>query len=219
MKTRDKVGLGILVIALVAIFFAYLPKTSNSVSNSATEQAVSYKPATREELFTLVNTERAKVGVAPLTMDERLNQSAQWMADDMATRDYYAHKDPQTGKDVGTDKAFELTGLTCSSVGENQNKGAGQFSTAQAQIDNWFTSESHKNALLDSKYSLTGLGIATTKEGETLVVQHFCDTTWDKKCDDVTTYDYNWNNDVICTNTDGSRFYTSYGGADTFLAQ
>jgi hypothetical protein len=37
------------------------------------------------------------------------------------------------------------------------------------------------------------------------------------RCRDVTTYDYNWNNDMICTNVDGSTFYTSYSGASSFL--
>lgn len=32
-------------------------------------------------------------------------------------------------------------------------------------------------------------------------------------CVDVTSYDYNWNNDVLCTNPDGSTYYTSYAGA------
>ena len=32
-------------------------------------------------------------------------------------------------------------------------------------------------------------------------------------CVDVTSYDYNWNNDIKCTRSDGSTFYTSYSGA------
>lgn len=36
-------------------------------------------------------------------------------------------------------------------------------------------------------------------------------------CRDVTSYDYNWHNDVLCTREDGSQFYTDYEGADAFL--
>lgn len=32
-------------------------------------------------------------------------------------------------------------------------------------------------------------------------------------CIDVTSYDYNWNNDMLCTRPDGSKFYTNYAGA------
>jgi hypothetical protein len=35
-------------------------------------------------------------------------------------------------------------------------------------------------------------------------------------CKDVTSYDYNWNNDMLCTRSDGSKFYTDYAGADRF---
>lgn len=32
-------------------------------------------------------------------------------------------------------------------------------------------------------------------------------------CKDVTSYDYDWNNDMLCTRSDGTTFYTSYEGA------
>ena len=35
-------------------------------------------------------------------------------------------------------------------------------------------------------------------------------------CIDVTSYDYNWNNDMLCTRNDGSEFYTDYSGARAF---
>jgi len=37
-------------------------------------------------------------------------------------------------------------------------------------------------------------------------------------CVDVTSYDYNWNNDMLCTRPDGSTFYTDYAGAAEFEA-
>ena len=36
-------------------------------------------------------------------------------------------------------------------------------------------------------------------------------------CIDVTKYDDNWDNDVLCAGEDGSRFHTSYDGADNCL--
>ena len=35
-------------------------------------------------------------------------------------------------------------------------------------------------------------------------------------CEDVTSYDHDWNNDMLCTRTDGSTFYTDYAGAKVF---
>lgn len=35
-------------------------------------------------------------------------------------------------------------------------------------------------------------------------------------CEDVTSYDYNWDNDMLCTRPDGSTFYTDYAGAEAY---
>jgi hypothetical protein len=35
-------------------------------------------------------------------------------------------------------------------------------------------------------------------------------------CVDVTSYDYNWDNDMQCTRPDGTVFYTDYAGAATY---
>ena len=36
------------------------------------------------------------------------------------------------------------------------------------------------------------------------------------KCSDVTSIDYNWHNDVLCTRPDGSTFYTDYAGGNKY---
>lgn len=35
-------------------------------------------------------------------------------------------------------------------------------------------------------------------------------------CKDVTSYDYNWSNDMLCARPDGSQFYTSYEDAQSY---
>lgn len=35
-------------------------------------------------------------------------------------------------------------------------------------------------------------------------------------CRDVTSYDYNWDNDMLCTRPNGSTFYTDYAGAEAY---
>lgn len=37
------------------------------------------------------------------------------------------------------------------------------------------------------------------------------------ECYDVTSVDYDWTNDMLCINLDGSRFYTDYTGAKDFM--
>jgi hypothetical protein len=39
----------------------------------------------------------------------------------------------------------------------------------------------------------------------------------DVECVDVTSYDYDWSNDMLCTRADGTTFHTDYEGARAFL--
>lgn len=219
MKTWHKISIGVLVgsIVLLTLMLGRIQVSDQTTATSQTTP-VEYKPATRDELFALVNAEREKAGVAPLQMDERLNQSAQAKADDMVANNYYDHESPTTGK-KGYTYVDDYAQNACSYRSESLEGGSGAYSTASSMVSDWMGSKSHRDALLNSRYTLTGIGVVQDRNGGWLAVQHFCDTTWDKKCDDVTSNDYNWNNDMLCTNTDGTRFYTSYGGAKDFLAQ
>lgn len=204
------VVIGFAALLMLGIFIA------SRQSNDQVSSAVTI-PASRDEVFKLVNDERIKVGVAPLKMDERLNQSAQQKADDMAKYDYTEHINPLTGKH-GYSYAND-TGIVCEYVSENIFSGDQQFISASESVKSWMESESHRKAILNPDNSLTGVGIATGSHGKVYQVQHFCDNSFSKKCDDVTSYDYNWNNDMLCVREDGTKFYTDYNSAKKFLAK
>lgn len=216
MNSAKKVVIGGILFVVIG-FAALLMLGIFIASRQSNDQASSAEivPATRDEVFKLVNDERIKVGVAPLKVDERLNQSAQQKADDMRMNNYYDHES-QLDHIKGTDLIFAKTGKTCGYASENLNKGGGVFSTSSEIVKGWMNSDAHRTALLDSKYTLSGVGVSSSSDGETIVVQHFCQTQ--KFCDDVTSIDYNWDNDVRCTRQDGTSFYTNYENAKSFLA-
>lgn len=78
-------------------------------------------------------------------------------------------------------------------------------------------------------------GLKSTQDGEDFYVRCKTDGTWESydpeykdrqmdesikessiTCHDATSYDYNWNNDMLCVNPDGSQFYTSYENAKQY---
>lgn len=133
-------------------------------------------PPDAQEMLELVNQERAKVGVAPLKLDERLNASAQEKADDMQNRDYYDHKSPDGIE--GYSLVFKHMPNRCRYASENLAKVSttdSKFGSSRFTIDNWMHStKGHREAILDAKYSLVGFGIS--KQGyDLIVVQHFCE--------------------------------------------
>jgi hypothetical membrane protein len=131
-------------------------------------------PPDAQEMLELVNQERAKVGAAPLKLDERLNASAQEKADDMQNRDYYGHVSPDGTR--GTLFVFKHIPSKCRYAGENLANILIPDSNSRNPISTWMSStKGHREAILDKDYDLVGFGIAKDKYGNSLIVQHFCD--------------------------------------------
>ena len=166
---------GVLAIIFV-VLLAVTADQRNAAYSAATTQSKqeTYKIATADEILSLVNQKRGEAGVEPLIVSNELQISAQWKADDMANRGYFEHTDPTTTKKNGIDKAFELTGLFCSYISENIHYGEGEYITSYNTVKAWMESKSHKDALLDSKYSYTGIGVAADNSGKVYQVQQFC---------------------------------------------
>ena len=157
----------ILATAIIGVSSLVLIRTANTPAPVASV-VEEVKPPAVAELLTLVNAERARVGVAPLAIDERLNQSAQFKSDDILARNYFAHKDPITGKNNGIAKGAELTGTVCSSIGENITDNI-YTNDSQTAVRAWRNSPPHYAAMIDPNNDTTGFGIAGTK-----ITQHFC---------------------------------------------
>lgn len=167
-KPLRPVAIVFLTLAFVVIGVILLSGVVSLLSHG-TQATKSVEPPTIARLLQLVNEERTKVNVAPLAIDSRLNESAQYKAEDMFKRNYFGHEDPKTGKH-GYDIAFERTGEMCSFVSENITDNViDADNTSEQTIFNWVNSPSHYNAMIDSRYTYTGFGIAGTK-----IVQHFC---------------------------------------------
>lgn len=107
-------------------------------------------------------------------MNPLLNQSAQFKAQDMVDRSYFAHTDPSTGKNNGLDYAMNI-GSRCVWISENFYHGGGDNATTAGAINWWMQSKSHHDAILDPRYESTGFGVAYTNEDTPVSVQHFCD--------------------------------------------
>ena len=165
----EQIGIGVVTIGdtnVYTVAFAY-PFDSFFSKQSA---SLSDIDAVRNEMLTLVNAERAKVGAEALTMNHLLNLSAQGHANDMFNRAYYAHESPE-GSTV-----FDRVGLTGYAprlTAENIAKN--QFSVAEV-MDSWMNSEGHRLNILDERVVDVGFGLAYGKTADgyaILWVQNF----------------------------------------------
>ncbi|HUU82239.1 MAG TPA: CAP domain-containing protein [Phycisphaerae bacterium] len=106
------------------------------------------------QILALVNIERARVGVTPLTVSEELTLAAEDYACTLIGDDFFDHVHPVTGEGPGARAAD--AGYEYFAVGENL--AAGQPTAAEA-FEGWMNSKSHRYNLLSPEWRETGIGV------------------------------------------------------------
>ena len=164
MKQQNVVKkLTILAVLALAVFGTFLMAKPVRAAESGQVTVTGYRSYSYAwQVLSLVNQERAKVGLPALTMDQELLDAAMQRAYETAV--YYSHTRPD-GR-----ACFTASSLT---VGENI--AAGQFSPAHV-MNSWMNSEGHRANILDTGYASIGIG-AVEVDGRYYWVQCFSGAT------------------------------------------
>ncbi|MEV6613237.1 CAP domain-containing protein [Streptomyces sp. NPDC051051] len=132
------------------------PTTAAPKPPATTTPAATATPASAAvtRVVALVNSERAKAGCSPVTLNAKLSQAAQAHSADMASHNTMSH----TGSD-GSDPGQRITrvGYLWSTYGENVAYG---YSTPEQVMAGWMASAGHKRNILDCGYKEIGVGVA-----------------------------------------------------------
>ncbi|MFE5325621.1 sigma-70 family RNA polymerase sigma factor [Embleya sp. NPDC056575] len=115
----------------------------------------------------LVNAARAEHGCAPVRVDDRLRTAARKHSDDMATRRFYDHVDPDG---VHADARIAAAGYRWRLWGENLNRGRAD---AAHIVDEWLGSPVHRANILDCGFTDLGVGVTVGPGGTTFWTQLF----------------------------------------------
>ena len=145
------------------------------IAKVLTISVVALTPATAElstitaaRITQLTNTERVNVGLNALTTNNKLSDAAAAKAQDMLDNDYFAHISP-----AGVTPWFWMSkeGYAYQVAGENL---AIDFIEAEAVVAAWIASPSHKDNLLHTAYTETGIAVATGEfqGGTSTIVVH-----------------------------------------------
>ena len=166
-----KLSVAFLVLALVIIGAVILSRDEPAPAYQAPEVTQTSKPEIKEdpvkEMVEAINTERSKVGVPPLSIDDRLNNSASLKAQDMEKNGYFGHVNPKTGKN-GYEYIQEENIANCR-ASENLSRD----SSVEKSMEWLMNSPAHKAAILNPNATAVGVGYKKTFLN-TLYVQHFC---------------------------------------------
>ena len=100
----------------------------------------------------LVNLERVKQGLKPLTMDWQLSRVARIKSQDMKDKGYFSHTSPTYGSPFNMLKSF---GISYRFAAENIAKGQ---RTPEAVVSSWMNSSGHRSNILNPNYTKIGVG-------------------------------------------------------------
>ena len=123
---------------------------SNTSNTELTEQDIR---AMEEEVVRLVNEERAKYGLQPLQIDERLMQVAKLKSKDMFDNNYYEHTSPIYGSPFEMLKGFNIS---YNIAGENIHH---HKQNAKSVVEDWLNSQGHRENILNNNFKYIGVGL------------------------------------------------------------
>jgi uncharacterized YkwD family protein/spore coat assembly protein SafA len=106
------------------------------------------------EVVRLVNVERAKNGLAPLTQNWELSRVARYKSQDMKNKGYFSHYSPTYGSPFDMMKQF---GFKFYTAGENIAMGQ---RTPQEVMTAWMNSPGHRANILKADFKEIGVGLA-----------------------------------------------------------
>ena len=136
--------------------------------NRPVEPGNSSVSAIEREVVRLVNIERQKAGLAPLTLSEELSNVARIKSQDMANKNYFSHTSPTYGDPFQMMRSF---GIQFRTAGENIAKG---YRSAESVMNGWMNSSGHRANILNPSFRTIGVGYVEAN-GTTYWTQMFTD--------------------------------------------
>ncbi|MGG0472314.1 CAP domain-containing protein [Priestia aryabhattai] len=126
-------------------------KAQQSENTDKTEQT---KDASQfeQKVVDLVNQEREKQGLKPLTLNKKLSDVARTKSKDMMDKGYFDHNSPTYGSPFDMMKQF---GIEYTTAGENIAKGQ---QSPEDVMNAWMNSDGHRKNILNPDFTEIGVG-------------------------------------------------------------
>ncbi|HUQ16637.1 MAG TPA: CAP domain-containing protein [Candidatus Saccharimonadales bacterium] len=149
MKKRT---LGALILALVCSVGI------GGQAAAALPAGTAIRSGIQADLVVLVNGYRAANGLGPVSLNGSLSSAAAWMANDMATKNYFSHTSSDGRSPQQRMAAF---GYPAYALYTGENIAAGQASPADV-LAGWKASPAHNTILLSANFNAIGVGYASS---------------------------------------------------------
>ena len=149
-KNLKIIGVVILTINLIVAINLLATKTFQNAQASQLQQSLQ-----ESQILELVNLERSKNGIEPLTINPQLTQSAQLKTRDMLDRNYFEHI--SNGGQKWSDFIIK-SGYNYTTSGENLAK---NYTDSRSTVQAWMNSPTHRDNILNKNFRETGIGFGS----------------------------------------------------------
>ncbi len=171
-------------IASAATAYTYIPQRLNCSSGTCVSTAVKAPSITNhpsvngqyytavsatvqeQQILSLVNAERARMGLPAYKLDSRLSAIARAKSNDMVKNRYFAHQSPRLGS---VRDQIAAAGLSFRCINENIAR-YGSLSKAMVGL---MSSVGHRNNIMSKTYNTIGVGIVQDSSGNYYITQVF----------------------------------------------
>lgn len=133
-------------------FLTVKPESDEFVNLNFKTENVTKDPSSEQKMLALVNKEREKKGLDPLTMDASLRLLSRDYATDMLARGYFSHNSPE-----GTSPfdRMDNAGISYTSAGEN----LALAPDVDLAMQGLMKSPGHRANILSQNYAKVGIGV------------------------------------------------------------
>ena len=153
----------LLAVTLTSSAGASLAASDSSFAGHYTTASLSVQEQTAGNLL---NSDRARYGLAPLVIDPELCRIARIKSQDMRDNQYFAHTSPTYGDVRSMLRRF---GYAYSAAGEN----IAHHATVEKAQAAFLSSPGHRRNIMNSAYTRVGLGAAIDAKGYVYLTQIF----------------------------------------------
>lgn len=152
----------------------FIPMASARVGSPAASQPVPDVPGSagssptneESEMLSLINSERSKAGLKPLSANAEVTKLARLKSKDIAEKNYFSHVSPTYGSPFEMLKSYGVSYLY---AGENLAKNQSVQAAHQALMN----SPGHKKNILGANFTEVGIGVITDQGNTKVYTQIF----------------------------------------------
>jgi uncharacterized protein YkwD len=155
--------------------FGHRPSSGNAIQDSFATGQMYDLPGAPDEIVAADNGLRAQNGLPALAVNPLLAEAAQAHAENMARQDKYGDSGNDGHILDGHDFIYRLAqvGYQYSTAGEDVAYNYGYSDPTGQLISQWFNSQGHRDNILRSTFTETGVGVAVSASGKVYACQLF----------------------------------------------